>query len=409
MNTHTLHFEQMSVRLLLTIALFMAKLGFAHTPSQINANPGLHLKTALSMQSGEIHNETSPYLIPGILLGSEAIPNNKGTSLDDLQLTGRLKLNNATYVAGKLGYHQHSGTSNLNLDNFWFGRYVTTGEHILKFDAGIMATSTTPTASFHASQDDFRNRPLLADVFFGGHHRDSGIKAVWYWQTLELGIEMFNGASWPYQSKTDQQNLYGKFQGKLFDSRLKTDVGVWYSKGKAIARQDTRYDTGHHHDTTSQIETPDGQFTGEIIQYGYYIQLQQSLANHWSANLKIEGILNEQSGVIISSSQLNQSADVALSAIGVAVTAGLKFDVHQINLRHEIVAVNNKLFNTTSQFIDQQGLNNLGFEPTRTALNYRWQFQQDLFVNVEALVDKSSVQKSQHLWSISLIWQHKLL
>lgn len=184
----------------------------AHEPSFIDMPSQLLIKTAMAVQTEPVIEQDQAWLIPGVMQGGEALPSASGAAINDLQLFGRLNLEDDYYLAGKLGFHQHQGDGELELENFWLGKYFVLDDNIIKIDIGKMATDTTPTANHHASQDLFSTKPLLADVFFGGHHKDTGVKANWYWQQLELGFEVFNGDNWPSSSSKSRM---GGVQGSM--------------------------------------------------------------------------------------------------------------------------------------------------------------------------------------------------
>ena len=421
----------------------------AHEPSYIDQPTQLNIKSAMSVQNKSIVETDQAWLIPGVTLGNEATPKSQGAAIDDIQLTGRLNLDDDYYLGGKLGFHQHEGGGEIELENFWLGKYFTFDSGILRFDAGQMSSRVTPTANHHPSQDNFATTPLLADVFFGGHHKDIGASANWFmapihfgessktkhqaqehhtesspekigFAKIEFGIEAWNGNAWPSTSSEGNLSIFSKYHGEFYS--LKTDAGIWYAAGKAVNRLDTRYNSDHH--STNNISTPDGAFTGDIKTFGSYLELshpifsEDSQSLSWQANW--EWIQMQQDGVF---SDESQSAQMAQTLDGYSMLLGLTFDneeqQHRLFVQHEMLVVNNDFTNATDTFLNEQNLVNNGFEPNRTKLGYHWRWNESFTLRVETILDKTQLEsidnehtnktRSEQIWSIGLIWQHNLL
>lgn len=394
--------------ILLATSLLSVSTVMAHEPSFIDMPSQLLLKSAMGVQNTSIVANDQAWLIPGVMLGGESTPQSSGTAINDLQLFGRLNLEDDYYLASKIGFHQHQGEGELELENYWFGKYFKFENSILKIDVGKMATDVTPTANYHSSQDEFNTKPLLAEAFFGGHHKDTGVKANWYWHELEVGLEAWNGDSWPTSSSKGNVAGFVRYHGFIYG--VKTDVASWYSAGKAEQRIDSRYDSGHSHSATT-ITAPDVRFTGDVAMAGSYVLLSQQVNDDFLWLAQWEWMHSEQDGKI---EDTTQSAGIDQTLDGYRFMLGLNYQTHKFFVQQEYLAINNKFTDASTSLIEQQGLYNQGFEPQRLMFGYHWQWNANFTLRIESVSDKTQsyqdgLDKTQQYWSLGLIWQHKLL
>jgi len=397
-----------------SVPTFFAANVMAHEPSSINMPSQLLIKSAIGVQNKSIVADDQAWLIPGVMLGGEATPQYSGAAINDLQLFGRLNLDDDYYLASKVGFHQHQGEGELELENYWLGKYFVFDNSILKIDVGQTATQVTPTANYHASQDEFTTKPLLAEVFFGGHHKDTGIKANWYWQVLELGLEAWNGDSWPTTSTTSTKSGKGNFAGFAryhgFIYGVKTDFATWYSKGNADQRIDSRYDSGHSHSATT-ITVPDVSFTGDVAMAGSYLFLSHQVTDDFLWLAQLEWMHSQLDGQI---ADTTQSAVIDQTLDGYRLMLGINIQTHKFFVQQEHLAINNKFTDASTTLIEQQGLYNDGLEPQRLIFGYHWQWNSSFTLRIESVSDKTQAytqgeNQTQEYWSLGLIWQHKLL
>lgn len=375
----------------------------AHEPSFIDMPSQLLVKSAMALQNKGVVEQDQAWLIPGVMQGGEAVPSASGAAINDLQLFGRLNLQDDYYLASKVGFHQHQGDGELALENYWLGKYFIFDNNIIKIDVGKMATDTTPTANHHASQDLFGTKPLLADVFFGGHHKDTGVKANWYWQQFEVGFEVFNGDNWPSSSTESRAGGFARFHG--FIGGIKTDVATWYTNGDAKNRTDNRYNSGHSH-SLNIVTTPTTSFTGQVEMLGSYLTLSQQVTPNILWQAQWEWIQSKHKGEITDNSQTGR---LAQTLDGYRLMLGLEVKTHKLYLQHELLAVNNRFTNTTVTFLEQQGLYNDNFEPTRLMVGYHWQWRPNFTFRLESVREQTLLEQTQQYWTIGLIWHHKLI
>ena len=96
---------------------------YAHDDDRSNPN-WLAASASITYREYRVVEDNEAYLIPGIMLGGEAIPPQEGIQYDDLtfQFTkafGSSALSDVYRISGKLGIHQ-GHDNQLELDNLWF-------------------------------------------------------------------------------------------------------------------------------------------------------------------------------------------------------------------------------------------------------------------------------------------------
>lgn len=376
----------------------------AHELNPDNVPTHLTINTAMSYQNKTTSSDA--WMVPGILLGGEAIPRQQGAKIDDAQLIGKLVLQQQVSFHGKVGFHQHASDSELALEELWFKKAYQLNHSQLDFEIGLMATDTTTTANHDAGQSLFMTKPLLALTFFGGHHKDTGLKSKYYWRNVQVGLELWNGDSWPYTSAEGSQALYLGYQNTFFSVQTKTNL--WYSHGTASQRQDLRYSTSHNHSSsiTSAANMPESYFSGDIDMVGGVITLARSVSSDLSLLGEMEVLQSRQLGQL---SDTSQSANIELHQTGIRTLVGVEWRNHSVAIQYEMLVVDNHFANTTSAFIDQQGVYNKNFEPKQTTFAYNWRWQNSVTFRLETLYDQTRDDKAQHVWSVGFTWQHNLI
>ncbi|MDO6718516.1 hypothetical protein Q4575_03840 [Psychrosphaera sp. 1_MG-2023] len=393
--------KQLNLTTLFTLPL-LAFCSYAHESGVDETPTHLTLKTAMSFQNKATTDEV--WMIPGLLMGGESTPRLKGAAIDDTQLTGKLVLEDQVSVHGKIGFHQHAGEGELSLEELWFNKIFQLNHSRLDVEIGLMATDITSTANHHASQSQFNTKPLLAQTFFGGHHKDTGVKSKYYWHKFQFGLEVWNGDSWPYTSSEGSKALYLTYQDTIIS--IDAQSGLWYSQGSALSRQDLRYSSDHNHSNSTTLNTPENYFTGDIEMLGGFLKFTKSYSNALLLMTEFEIIESRQSGVF---SDTSQSAKVKLQQTGYRGLFGLQWQNHSLVAQHEMLVVNNQFKNTTTAFIEQQGLYNKNFEPKQTTITYNWQWQNKVTFRLETSYDQTMINSTQQVWSVGFTWQHNLL
>jgi hypothetical protein len=114
--------------------------------------------------------------------------------------------------------------------------------------------------SFHRHADDFADRPLPYQAFYGGQYRVDGVQLRWIAPTsllFEIGSELNWGSGFPASSNAETApgaySLFAKLGGDIGASNS-WQLGVSYVSADAIERG-----AGHHHEDEVEPQI----FTGD--------------------------------------------------------------------------------------------------------------------------------------------------
>ncbi len=196
--------------------------------------------------------------IPGFQPGGEIGTGSSGFTLGEAEIN--LKANVDAKYFGNLtvGLHEDEGAVEVELEEAWLqtsdlpaGISVTGGRFFSA--AGYLN-------SFHFHTDDFTDRPLPYQAFFGGRYFVDGVQARWVAPTsllFELGTEFNWGGGFPAtangRSSPDAWTAFAKIGGDVGDSHS-WQFGLSHITADAIDRSGT-----HDHDPVAPPET----FTGD--------------------------------------------------------------------------------------------------------------------------------------------------
>ncbi|TYK66120.1 hypothetical protein [Colwellia echini] len=385
----------------------------AHQPVSLLDETSLKALAALTYRNNQIVPNGEIWQPNGFLIGGEAIPAEKGASLDDIQLQGYLNINHDYYVAAKLSGHSHDGESNVELENFWMGTEFYLAEQRFQFEGGKMTTDVTETLNYHAATGIFSQSPLSAEVLFGGHFNDIGLRLALIDSMDEqlisdvsntgykLGIEVFNGDNFPASEGEGTVSLFShvNYQYQNFSTTAK----LWLMYSGAENRVDDRYSEGHNHGVTVIDET---YFTGDTFNTGVYLDATYDY-QAWRFGTEFEWIQAQVDGQVFTTTQ---SANMESRYDAYRLLASVQRDLHSIYVEYEILTAQNKFSQTTELFIDSIGLNNNGFEPNRFSVAWLYAFHPDFNLRTEWMRDESNNPSDVNdVFSIGIQWQYDIL
>lgn len=399
------------IRLIWLLSLFLinCNLAIAHQKAFLSANDSLKVLAAVTYRNNQIIETGNIWQPQGFLVGGEAVPSEKGASLDDVQLQGYLNINQDYYVAAKLSGHSHSDENNIELENIWFGTEFQFTQQIIQLEVGKISTEVTDTLSYHASTDIFSQAPLSADLLFGRHFNDIGARATINNSFDKLnvdskfGVELFNGDNFPASSGEGSISMFTHFtfQAQSFQSRSK----FWLMYSKAEQREDVRYSEGHSHGV-SLDEVTAAYFSGDTLSAGVYLEATWNY-ERWHFHGEFEWIQAQVDGQVSTTTQ-SAYLDVVQNSYRLATFVERK--KHSIHIAYEILSADNKFSQTTQTFIDQIGLANDGFEPNRLSVAWHYAFHPDFILRTEWMRDKSnSSSQANSVVSVGIQWQFNLL
>ncbi|WP_339725045.1 hypothetical protein [uncultured Paraglaciecola sp.] len=374
----------------------------AHENQPVNTQPdSLDIKTTFTYRNNQAFPSDEVWQLPGILLGGESLPVEQGASLDDVQLLGHLNIHKRYFVSAKVGAHSHDGSTEVALENLWFGSRAAIMGQPLLFEIGKMSSDITPTANFHASGGSFSESPLLADVFFARHFVDIGARASASIQGINFGIEVWNGDNWPASSGEGTAALFVHYA--IQHGELSAKVGSWLMRSEADKRSDQRYEDGHSHGD-AQLSASDLTFSGETVTMGSFANLQWQV-NPIILNAEFEWIRADIDAQLL---DVTQSAAFLATQDGYKLQLGVSLDNHSLQVKYERLVVDNSFTQTSQTFIQSSGLYNEGIEPEKLAVAWTWDFYDSFRLRTEWYQDDTQ-EAGTSRWAIGLVWQHKLL
>lgn len=195
--------------------------------------------------------------IPGVLSGGEIGTGDAGFSLGEAEIN--LKANvDADYFANlTFALASEDGGLEVELEEAWL--QTTSLPAGLTVTAGRFFSAAGYLNAFHRHADDFADRPLPYQAFYGGQYLVDGLRGSWIAPTplfFEIGTELNWGAGFPSSSNaTTSPSAWTLF------AHLGGDVGVSNSWQIGLSRVDADAvlrSGGHHEDD----EAP-GTFTGD--------------------------------------------------------------------------------------------------------------------------------------------------
>lgn len=362
--------------------------------TSIKSTASATLRTAASIESGQ------PGLIPGAQLGGEALPVEKGLSVDDMQVIGTWAASQDYTIQSSLMAHFYGGHSELELESFILTLYPQLAKTEFTVSLGKLTAQATPMAYWHASQSQFSEAPLLSDVFWGRHFADTGIQLSKKLRHFSFGVELWNGNSWPASGGEGAADIYLHFTGSWRSVSVKG--GMWGLIAKAKNRNDSRYGAGHSHGSQS-VSNPvaDYFFDGDVSASGVFAELSLMLGNA-SINSQFEAITQSQDGQL---SNANQSSQFESNNLGYRFELGGSVGSHRLRVAFEQLTLENQFYNATEIFVVNAGLLNNGFEPQKLSVLWAYQWRPELTFRSEFVADKSFSEVEESRFNLGFQWR----
>lgn len=158
--------------------------------------------------------------IPGFLPGGELGPGGSGFSLGESELNMKGSIDPLFYGNLTLALEDEAGETEIGVEEAWIE--TTSLGNGLTGTAGRFFSGVGYLNKFHRHADDFVDRPLPYQAFFGGQYIVDGIQARWIAPTplfLELGSELGWGSGFPATANDETSpgnwSLFAKIGGDL--------------------------------------------------------------------------------------------------------------------------------------------------------------------------------------------------
>lgn len=152
------------------------------------------------------------FAIPGFILGGETGPGADDLSLGESELNFNASIDDKFFGNLTFALADEEGEIAVELEEAWIQTLALPADFQLR--AGRMFSGLGYLNQFHRHADDFIDRPLPYQAFLAGQYLDDGVQLKWLAPTpvfLELGAEVFRGASFPAAGAVDGAGAYSLF------------------------------------------------------------------------------------------------------------------------------------------------------------------------------------------------------
>jgi len=198
--------------------------------------------------------------IPGFQPAGEIGAGEPGFSIGELELNLQANIDTRYYGNVTLGIHDDEGEIELEVEEAWL--QTTQMPAGLQVVAGRFFSEAGYLNQFHFHADDFVDRPLPYQAFYGGRYTVDGVRARWLAPTnllVEVGTELDWGAGFPATANGDRSpgaySIYANVGGDIGLSHSWM-AGLSHTETDAVDRV-----AGHGHEEIPG-EEPDA-FTGD--------------------------------------------------------------------------------------------------------------------------------------------------
>ncbi len=338
---------------------------FAHTealPQLPEEGFRLDLNAGLSYRSESLVKSSEAWVIPGVMMGGEALPSQKGLSLDEAFLTPAFQ-HRRVYGFLKLG--RHLGSDSFELDHVLLG-YTPFDSAFIEF--GKMAAAFTPYNGVHATETNFSSRRLIYDAMWGGQFNDEGLRLRTLQGDWELGFELWKGRSFPAKNlDTDRSaaDVYARY--RYTEDQFKLELGVYGFQSDAKSREDNRYAVGHSHGG-STITLDPTYFDGRVKASGFHYKASHTYENGLSIYLQGEASQMSQDGYIW---DLTHRAEIQNQLRGFWTELLLTLGKDTLSYRGERLQIQNDIYGASATILGQKlALTSLTQDPYRHSLCY---------------------------------------
>jgi hypothetical protein len=212
----------------------------------INATAGASAQNTFNPAIGAVlvaryaNVDTGWQEIPGFIPGGELGPGSSGFSLGESELNMKSSVDSRFFGNLTLALEDDAGDTEVAVEEAWI---QTTGlSNGLTLLGGRYFSGIGYLNKFHQHADDFADRPLPYQAFFGGQYTPDGLQLRWIAPTqllLEFGGELNWGSNFPSTgsgtSSTDAWTLFAKLGGDVGASNS-WQLGLSYLSADVVGR-----------------------------------------------------------------------------------------------------------------------------------------------------------------------------
>ncbi len=200
--------------------------------------------------------------IPGFQPGGEIGTEGTGFALGEAEINLQASIDTRYFGNMTIGLHEEEGAIEVELEEAWLQTTdLPLGMSVL---GGRYFSAAGYLNAFHYHADDFVDRPLPYQAFYGGRYIVDGVQARWVAPTnllFELGAELNWGGGFPATANGENSpgtyTVFAKLGGDVGDSNS-WQVGLSHSSTEAFDRE-----AGHEHAEEEDPLAPEEAFTGD--------------------------------------------------------------------------------------------------------------------------------------------------
>ncbi len=392
-------------RITLVSLLLLPPLVFAHGDGGHGEAASATLEVggavALSHYSAGVTDPDGLWRIPGLLMGGEAFPVEKGTRLDAASLWGRYALGGQANLHAAVGAHTHGSETSLALESLYFD-YQWQREQPVYMALGLMDAAFSPQASTHTSSREFAENALLADAFWGGSIHDKAVRLEWQAAAdVKAGMEIREGDFFPASRDGSAKDVYVEM-GRTW-AGWQAKGGVWGMRTEAHNRADTRYQAGHSHGTSSTVPA-DVRFTGKSKLLGAWLDLAAPAGHGLEPSLQYEWVNAQEDGKLFDTTHL---ANYVADHLGYALTPAVRYGKAHLSYRFERLSLENRLAGAGAQVLAEDANLLTRDHPTKQTLQLGLDAGKSLTLRAAYTFDQTLAEDDQR-FSVGMVWQGAL-
>jgi hypothetical protein len=273
--------------------------------------------------------------IPGFQPAGEIGTGESGFALGEAEINLNANVDNRYFGNLTFALHDEGGEVGLELEEAWLQTTgLSSGVTVI---GGRFFSAAGYLNSFHPHADDFVDRPLPYQAFYGGQYKVDGIQLRWVAPTsllFELGTELNWGGGFPATANAETSpGAYTLF------AKLGGDAGVsnsWQLGFSWLAVDAIERGGGHHQDDVAAPET----FTGDSdLAAVDFVWKWAPDGNSGQQNFKLQGeyFSRSESGLYADSLYDGDQTGWYLQGVWQFRTSW------RLGLRHDVVDADNKL------------------------------------------------------------------
>ncbi|MCB1639948.1 MAG: hypothetical protein KDI15_13995, partial [Thiothrix sp.] len=340
--------------------------------------------------------------IPGVLMGGEALPVEKGIVLEDAVLWGAYRINDQTRVQAALASHD----GGVELEQASLGYQTRLAGQPVQMTLGLQAGDFTPSAMTESGSGQLLAGSLLADAFWGRSFLDTGLQLAWEpYEGVTLGAGFWNGDAFPASSGEGAMHVQVQWRRPV--AGWSVEAGGWAMQARAEQRGDARYngDGGHSHAGSSAASPVDVRFDGSTRLGGVWLDVASPVWNDWRAGLQYEAVRVRPDGALSDGSHV---ADWRADDTGYAITPGIRYGQWRLDYRFERLSLQNHLQGAGAAVLaDESALAN-SRHPKRQSLQLQWKPGRAWTVQAGYTVDQTLSGEHSGRYGLGLVWQDVL-